>query len=137
MLKKRGQASIEYVLIFGFALMMLMPLIVIYSTQEESIRDDVNIVQARNIVNSVVDNAQKVYFIGSPSKTTINVRMPNNIEDIEITEEMVLLRVRTSDTTIEVFKYSDVNLTGDIESFPGLRKIEIKAYDGFVNISSK
>ncbi len=136
MFKKRAQASLEYVLIVGFALLMLMPLIIIYAMQEEIIRDDVNIIQGKKIVDSIVDNSEKVRFIGSPSKTTLEVRMPYNVEHINISNDMVLIRLRTSGDFIDIYRYSKVNLSGEIDNHPGIRKIEITAHDDFVNISS-
>ncbi|MGM5482419.1 MAG: hypothetical protein ACQESF_03060 [Nanobdellota archaeon] len=135
--KKRGQASLEYTFIVGIALIMIMPLILIYMNNQTTVRDDVNIIQAKNIVNSIVDNSEKVYFIGSPSKTTIEVRMPETISDVIIENNKVTFKIRTAESVLSVSKYSDVNLTGSLDPLPGLREIVITAQENNVKISEK
>ncbi len=140
MAKKRGQASMEYLLVVGFALIMLMPLVVIHMTQEESIRDDSNLMQATNIVQTLTSNAESIHFIGEPSRTTIEVRMPQNIKDIRIEENdwnRIVFEVMTGGGVVEVYKYTDVKLTGSLEPSQGLTRILIEAEDGRVKISQK
>lgn len=137
MVKKRGQVSLEYTLMVGFALIILMPLVVIHMTQEESIRDDSNLMQATNIVQTLTSNAESIHFIGEPSKTTIEVRMPQNVKDIEIEDNRILFEVMTGGGVVEVYKYTDVELTGSLEPGPGLTRILIEAEDGRVKISQK
>ncbi|MFW5991224.1 MAG: class III signal peptide-containing protein [Candidatus Nanoarchaeia archaeon] len=137
MSKKRGQVSLEYVLMVGIALMLLMPLMLIYINHQQTIKDDVNIIQSRKIVESIVDNSEKLHFIGSPAKTTLKARFPEEIQDINITNNRVIFFVRNQDTVITVYKYSDANLTGDLDPSPGMRRIVITAEDNYINISSK
>ncbi|MFW6014318.1 MAG: hypothetical protein ACOCZQ_03060 [Nanoarchaeota archaeon] len=137
MAKKRGQASMEYLLIVGFALIMLMPLVVIHMTQEENIRDDSNLMQATNIVQTLISNAESIHFIGEPSKTTIEVRMPQNVQEVEIEENRILFRVATGDGEVEVYRYTNVELTGSLDPNQGLTRITIEAQDDKVDISQK
>ena len=137
MSKKRGQISLEYTMMVGIGLMLLMPLILIYVNHQQTIKDDVNVIQSRNIVESIVQNSEKLHFIGSPAKTTIKARFPEGIQDINITKNRVIFFVRNQETLITVYKYSDANLTGHLDPSPGMRRIVITAENNYINISSK
>ena len=72
----------EYMLIVGFSLLLIMPVLVIYGTEKQSISNQVSYSQAKQIATKIADSAETVYYLGKPSRTTIRVYMPYNIQDI-------------------------------------------------------
>lgn len=122
-------------MIVGFALMMLMPIFMIYTSHKQSVKTDVNLIQASSIVNKITDSADKVHYMGEPSKTTIEVRMPDNMEKIKFQNKSINFLVRVEDSTVDIRSYSDVNLTGNLKAGPGLREITIKAKEDAVKIT--
>lgn len=132
---KRGQVSLEYTFIVGFALMMLIPILIMYNTHRETVKNDVNLVQISSIATKITDNADKVHFMGEPSKTTIEVRMPEGVQDVVINGRSINFRVDINDNLVDVRSYSDINLTGYVSPDPGRKSITIAAIEDAVNIT--
>lgn len=138
MIKKRGQASLEFTLIFGFAIMMLIPIIIIYGTEKDNIKNQANMVQAGQIAKRIVNNVDKVYFLGKPSQTKLTVNMPSNVENIVIDRREIYFYVNANGNSVEISSPfpSSVNMTGLISPNAGMKTILIKAEDNYVNITS-
>jgi len=137
-MKKKGQVSMEYMLVVGFALLMVIPLFAIYGKHSQETNDQVNTHQAYNIARKIVDSAETVYYLGKPAKTTIKVYMPHNIENVTVQSRAILFNIRSTEgRVIQVPPpESSINMSGSISASPGMHLIEIVADDYFVNIST-
>ncbi len=135
---KRSQVAMEYMMVVGFAMLMVIPLFVIYGSQGMAARDQVNEKQASNIARKIVDSAETVYYLGKPSKTTIKVYMPDDIRNITISPRSIDFHMRTSQgVSVISVESSYVNLTGSLSANPGIHYIEIAADDYAVNVSTR
>ncbi len=127
-MKKRGQVSIEFITIFGFVFLMMIPLIVVFFDQLGTVRDAVSSNHLRNIAIKITDKADTMYYLGQPSKTTIRAHFPEHIEYINITQRTVIFGYRTSINNIqEITSTSLVNISGNISVMPGIHYIEIES----------
>ena len=131
MMKKRGQYSIELVITFGFALLMIIPLALLLYTHMNDTVEDVNENQAGLIARKITDSANSVYYLGHPSKVTLKVYMPEDIVDINITNRTIIF---TSESGSAVVRTAKIAMVGNITAGSGLKYIEVSAEKNFVKI---
>jgi len=139
---KLAQISMEYMMVVAFTLIMVIPMLAIYGMERQGINDSINTKQAENIARKIVDSAETVFFLGKPAKTTLKVYIPNNIDSVEINDYEVVFKVKIVAASggfiiNDIVGSSQVNMTGNITSDPGLHFIEIAADDNVVNITTK
>ncbi|MFH1134370.1 MAG: hypothetical protein V1735_07845 [Nanoarchaeota archaeon] len=132
---KRGQAAMEYLAVIGFALLMIVPIIFIFFSQSEDITQQLTMNQIREIGRKVVNTAEKIYYLGEPSQTTLKIYMPNNVEEVNINGRTIVFKIRLNNAPSDLVFPSTVNLTGNISVQSGIRFIKVKTVAGKVNIS--
>ncbi len=123
----KGQVSIEYLLITAFAFLMTVPIIALFYSQSHQIQEDVTDAQVEKIASELRDAANEVYYQGPPSKRTLKIYMPDNVENVSISNKNIIFKVSSTAGDYEIVKVADTNLTGDINSFSGIHNIEVKA----------
>ncbi len=126
--KKRGQVSMEYLAIFSIAALMLIPLIILFATQTNTIEADIAYAQTENALSRIIDSAEEIYFQGPPAKKTLRVQFPQGIDKITIDENAIIFRLETIDGTIEVRKDTRATLGGSLQTFPGSHLITFEAF---------
>lgn len=136
-MRKSAQVSMEYMMVVGFSLLMIIPIISIYGIERQSINNQVNAKQAGNIAKKIVDSAETVYYLGKPAKTTLKVYMPNNVEEIIISNQEIVFKVRFGKLVSDVVGTSQVNLTGNLSITHGIQYIDIAADEYVVNITNQ
>jgi len=125
----------EYLIIFGIAFAMTLPLIIIYAKQTGNMRADVTQVQIYKTASKISDYAEQVYYMGEPSQRTLYVDFPEGINSVTINGSMIIFNVTTTDLTYVVVKETTANLTGTIKHFEGQHKIVFKATSNVVQIT--
>ena len=129
---RKSQVAMEYVMIVGFATLIAIPLFIIFNFYTMQTRDEVVLSQANSIATKIVDSAESVYYIGEPSKTTIKIYMPEAIENATIKDGYVIIRAKTKGTGTDIVKSSKINITGTLNTQPGIKNIAIEARGGYV-----
>jgi uncharacterized protein (UPF0333 family) len=132
----RGQISMEYMLVVGFSLMLIVPVIAIYGIERQGMNSQVAIRQAYNIATKITDASESVYYLGKPAKTTLKVYMPADVENITIGGREIVFFVRAYRGSSEVVGTSDVDMTGTVSPHQGIQYIEIAAGETGVNITT-
>lgn len=126
----------EYLIIVGFMLAITIPMIIISYDSSSDTRDTININQARKVAKKIVDNAEAVYYLGEPSRTTLDVYFPTNIDSILITNKEVNLRVIIKGGRfVDVSENTAINLTGSINESFGRKTILVESKGSYVNIT--
>ncbi|MBW3015326.1 hypothetical protein KY330_02815 [Candidatus Woesearchaeota archaeon] len=138
---KRGQFSVEYLLVVGFALIIILPIMFYgYTTFQES-RKEVAFASANKIGYDITNHAKSIYYLGNLSRITLELNFPEGIDDIDILED------QNKDTFFFISVYgsellfkSDVHINGSfIEDeghyAPGLKQVLIESKGDFVNIT--
>jgi len=135
----RGQVSIEFLIIIGIAMLMTIPLTIIYFKQSQTLNADIAGTQADKIASEIRDAADEVYYLGPPSKKTIIVFMPKNVEAITLYETSIIFNVTTDSGDFELVKWSAANFSAasSLEAKSGIRKITAEAInsDAFGNVA--
>ena len=96
----RAQVSIEYLLITGFSLALIAPLLVLFASQSDHVQTQFQQSQAQQAAQAIADSAQRVYYAGPPSKETFSVRVPERTELFTITNTSVVFTLRNPSTDI-------------------------------------
>lgn len=126
----------EYVIIVGFILVIMIPLILIFYEYTSSTNDQVITSQVDMIAKKVVDSAESVYYLGEPSKTRIKVYMPTNVEDIIIYNKEIVFKVKTRSGITDISQLSSVNISGNISATKGIHYISIESKGDYVWVST-
>jgi uncharacterized protein (UPF0333 family) len=128
----RGQVSIEYLMIVGFAFLMLIPLILVYYQSQADFTERITSAQADKIANEVVSAADEVFYLGPPSKKTFSIYMPGDVTSIEIANSYVLVNTRELQGAP---RYSVANLSGTLSAYEGVHIIKVTAVATGVEIT--
>ena len=134
---RSAQASMEFMMIVGFSMLLFMPVLLIYGTERESVIHNVNVNQVNEITRKIIDATETVYYMGEPSKMTIKAYIPRNVINVTITEHEIVFFVKFSNSISEVVGYSDVNMSGTISPDPGIHRIIVQSAGDTVEISSE
>jgi uncharacterized protein (UPF0333 family) len=136
-LSRTAQVSMEYMILVGFLLVVTIPLILVYNTQYKGTNQQIIANQADQLGQKIVDTAESIYYLGQPSKTTIKVYIPQQIEGITLVSNEITFRILANRGGInEVVKLSSVPINGTISSTPGLHYITVQSVGSYVNLSS-
>lgn len=117
-MKKRGQASVEYLILIGVMLAFLIPLFY-YSLSE--ITNNLKISQADNAVNLIAGKIDNVYSLGSGNREKLKVTIPRGTASLEIIEnKTVELKLLVFGNQTEIFKTTKAtNIQGSLPKNPG------------------
>ncbi len=84
----KAQAAMEYLMIAGFVMLIMLPLVyLVYNYTQESGADIVN-AQITKLGRDLVNNAESVYYFSSPSKITLDFNMPRGVHNITIQQQL-------------------------------------------------
>jgi uncharacterized protein (UPF0333 family) len=135
-LKKRGQVSVEYLIVIGFVTLIVGVLLTISVMYRSQVNYQIRLNQVDEVARSVVDSAESVYYLGEPSRTTLKIYMPEGVDSIIINDNELFFKVRVQSGALTDIAYSTAaNLTGSLRTSPGLREIKIESIGYQVNIS--
>ncbi len=133
--KKKAQVSIEYLIIVGFVVAVLIGILAIAFFYSGTIKDRIKMTQINNFANKIISTSESVFYAGEPSRATISAYLPENVKEIEIIENSLVLTFQASSGLNKVSFLSQVPISGAIDSNPGLKKIRAVAEETQVVIS--
>lgn len=132
----KSQVSLEYLMIIGFAVLITIPLLLIYFSQYSSTNDLVSTSQALQIARLIVDSSESVYYLGEPSQTTLKLNFPDNIYSTNLSNREVVFKIVTASGITDVVQVSSVNLSGSLPTTQGIHFVTIKSQGTYVQITS-
>ncbi len=124
---KHSQISLEYIVILGFVMMVLIVILGIALFYSASIKDRIKIIQVNNFGDKIISTAESVYYYGEPSKATISVYLPDGVKNITVLENSLFISTEVYSGEEKRSFLSNVPLEGAISSAPGIKKIVVKA----------
>jgi len=140
-MKKRGnisqqvkaQVSLEFLMVVGFAFLLTIPLIILFYQQTDNINTEVTASQLDKIASEIRDSADEVYYLGTPSKKTITVYMPDSVKSIDFNENRVEFWVESSSGDYQLVKWLAANITADSSMgiSEGIHKISVESVETF------
>jgi len=131
---KRGQVSIEYVLVFGFVALVVLITLGVGMEYSGSIKDNIKMTQVNNFASKIISASESVFYYGEPSKSTITSYLPESVEGVEIVDNNILIELRTSSGLNRIAFPSNVPISGNISKNDGVKNIEIVANETAITI---
>jgi len=131
----KAQVALEYLFIVGFSFVLLVPVIVLFYTQQASLEDEVVGAQARKVMDELVAGIDTVYYLGPPSKQTLKLRFPEGVTAVTIQDNVIIFDIQTASTEYELPGYAAANITGTIEPFSGVHVLTVTALENSVNVT--
>lgn len=137
---KRGQISVEYLIIAGFIVFLVITIIGFAFFYTSGTSDAIKINQVSNFANKITSNAEAVFYAGEPSRVTITAYLPDGVQNIAIQENnLFVIDVQTTSGVSKIGFKSDVPLTiaaspNDLKKDAGVKSIQIIAQSGNVLI---
>jgi uncharacterized protein (UPF0333 family) len=133
--QKKAQIAMEYLMIMGFVLAALSPLIVVYYVYTQGSTEELTASQLSKIAKEVVDSAEEVYYLGEPSQISMRVYVPGKLEGAQISGKQFVLLLQTQNGPAEIVETSAVNISGSFPLSEGIYTLTVRAVNGYTNIS--
>ncbi len=125
----------EYLMVMGFVLAALIPLMVVYYLFAQGSTEELVASQLSKIAREVVDSAEEVYYLGTPSQVSMRVYIPDNLESAQVSGRQIVLVMDTSHGPAEVVETSAINMSGSFPLSKGVYTLTIRAANGYSNLS--
>ena len=132
----KAQVSVEYIFIIGFVTIITIPLLVIYYSYSAQSKDIVATTQAMQIARKIVDSAESVYYLGTPSQTTLKLNFPDGILSTNLSNRELVFKISTTSGVTDIVEVSSVNISGNLPLTEGIHVVTVKAEDGYVQLTS-
>lgn len=129
-IRSRGQASAELLIIIGFMLLLLIPLL-LYSYGRVSIaNEDIAVQKAEFAANRLASLSDSVGYLGGEAAIVEEFEMPPSLKGISVSGHDIIFLVDSSAGAKQIVKTSAFNLTSG-----GLENIQ-KAGTYFLQVSA-
>jgi hypothetical protein len=119
-MEKRGQISVEYLIVIGFVVFIVISILGVAFLYAAGIQDRIKTNQLENFANKVISSSESVFFAGEPSRVTITAYLPEGVESVSVVDDngyYLVFNVSTSSGLDVISFSSDVPLdTGTIIS---------------------
>jgi uncharacterized protein (UPF0333 family) len=131
----RAQVSMEYILIISFSLLLAMPLVIIFLYNSSAFNTSVVNSQSGKVLQEIVGAAETVHYLGEPSQKIVSVYFPKSVQQVIFSDKYVAMVMNETGSTHYIYKYSNINFTGNITTYPGLHVLKIAAVNNTVSIT--
>ncbi|MEM5781787.1 MAG: hypothetical protein QXD43_01145 [Candidatus Aenigmatarchaeota archaeon] len=132
-----GQTAVEYLMLFSLVFAILSLLTYYAQEMTERNREEIIISNAIIAANKIAEAADIVYTQGEPSQITLSVYIPENVQAIEFSNKMIILKIKVASGINDVFAASKApfDLTSFISTTSGTKRIKVKAEGGYVKVT--
>jgi hypothetical protein len=137
---RKAQAAIEYMMVFGIALVLSAPFIIRAQSSMMDLRMGSEMLELQNSMDKMESAVETVNAAGSPAKRTFFVEIPSFVESGEVLngsngQDVIVYRYSTSDGVSQLSRSFDFNITGEVPTDSGRSRVSVAAEKDFVNIS--
>ena len=137
MRRKRGQASVEYIILIAFLLVFFVP-ITHYSLEETN--NAIKMSQINSFIERVSKSIDAIHAIGPGALKVISVSLPHGVESSELVNEgdfhEIVVRISYAQGISDVHATVKPTIGGEFPNRTGSYFLKIKCInDTFVNIS--
>lgn len=130
----KGQAAIEYMIVFGLALALAAPFVIKAQSSIIDLRSDSNAVSVQNSLNDVEVAAETVNAAGEPAARSFQIRFPETVRKTWISDKAIVVQIATSDTRSNFTRTFNFNVSGDLPQESGNHILKTEANNGEVKI---
>lgn len=133
----KGQASMEFVMVVGMALVLSSPFILEAQSSVIEVSYGSDVGEFQSSLDRLERAVQRVNSMGEPAREVVSLEMPNHIEQAYISNDRGV--VFTEDRGGQQSNYTrifEVPLNDDgLPTEEGTRDVEVEAWNGEVNLS--
>ena len=142
----RAQISIEYMIVFIFMLLLLLPSVTFFTQEFGVTTDRLKENQLNSFANTFITTAEKVYFMGAPASRLFFSRLPEDVVSFQLEnnpqglDELVLKTRNTFGEENVVALTTDAHilfLSAPSDTMTGLRTVFVEAYDEIDGINKR
>lgn len=133
--KKRGQSSVELLVLLAVGLAVLLAVIVTNQGFISAASNSINSEKAKSSVNEIADAAELVYKQGVGAKTKIYIGIPSNVEKINISGNLIEVGI-LRESSRSIYRTTGFNVSGNISKEEGNYWVIVEAKDGYVEIKN-
>ncbi len=135
----KGQSSLEYLLIVALTFIIIIPTTYLFYNYSKQSSQEISDAQITKLGRSIVDTAESIFYSGKGSKTTLELNVPDNVNNaVVIDGRELVFNITTDFGTSEIVFFSNINITsssncvGNLCKLPelarsGLKKVKIEA----------
>ncbi|MBU3957551.1 MAG: hypothetical protein KKB25_00570 [Nanoarchaeota archaeon] len=121
---RKAQAALEYMMIIGMVLVILMPMVISIFQQIETVSRSRHAEIAALRISSTASN---IYAQGPGAKSTINIFLPDGYSNMSyVSGNVILIKVYIPGGFNDVVKISTANLTGTLPADSGYKQITLE-----------
>jgi uncharacterized protein (UPF0333 family) len=131
-MEKKAQVSAEYLILLSFILAFTLVMFVLLQSYGQEAKDSIRLTQADQIAQKLVDTAEEVFYLGEPSKITVRISMPENVESVSIGNKELYFVINTQQGNNEVGCISKINITGSLPLSPGNYDVVVESKGDYV-----
>jgi len=84
MFLKKSQSSLEFLMIFGIGFLIILGLTSIFITYFNGEKNTLDKKHMENIGDSIIDNVEKIYFLGKGNRITMDTKFSEGISNLTI-----------------------------------------------------
>ncbi len=132
----RAQAAMEYMILIGFLLVLLVPLVTIFYSKSAETAVQVRTQQTQALGQKIADSAESVYYLGQPSKFQFRANIPDGISTVTFTNKAIIFEVDANPGTSDIVIPSAVNLSGSLIISQGVHVITVENKGAYVLVNS-
>jgi hypothetical protein len=125
--KLKGQAAIEYMTVFGIALVLAAPFVLKAQSSVMDLRSDSNAVSVQNTLNNIEVAADTVSASGEPAARTFSIRLPDSVRNTWILDRAVVIQISTPQSRSNFSRTFDFNISGNLPDQPGRYMLKTQA----------
>jgi hypothetical protein len=138
--RAKAQSSLEYMLIVALTFTIIIPATYLFYNYSKDSSQEITDAQITKLGRNLVDSAEKIYYSGLGSKTTIDFNIPDGVTSAVIIDgKELVFNITSTIGTTEIVFFSAVNVstspqycTGNVCSLPGLsspglKKVKVEA----------
>ena len=141
-----GQVSVEYTLIICLIVIALTIAVAIAFTYANSAQYQIKLNQVDKIGKKIAETADSIYYLGQPSKSTIDLNVPDGVREILIVRDKTpnYIRFRCKGPTGEVYSVYYVRgllydngqpLNNTRFTSPGLKQLVVNMTNNYVMLT--
>ncbi|NCO11099.1 hypothetical protein CO038_00990 [Candidatus Pacearchaeota archaeon CG_4_9_14_0_2_um_filter_39_13] len=134
---KKGQISVEYLVVVGFVTFLVIGVLGVAVYYSAQLRDSIKFYQLENYAEKIVSGAESVFYSGEPSRVTITAYLPAGVQSVEIIEDQIVVSISTANGVAKSAYKSNVPISGDLSENEGVKRIQIIALDNGVSVNEE
>jgi predicted permease len=130
---KKGQPSTEILIIIGFFLLILIPLIFYAFSRKNLAEDDLATQKAEIAAQRLASSINSIGYLGGGSAIIQEIELPESFKQINVNGKDVVIKINSAIGEKQIVRSTFFNLSGDLSNITkgGRYRIEISSEGNF------